>query len=133
MKNQIKSKEIYRYVFAVAVIIAGIILSYFNIGKEFLGFNSVGSWLIYIGFIMIAVITLQLFMNKKRVVDERMMFVATKASRITFLGLIIVAFIIMIIDGIKTITIPYSIFMSYLICFLMIIYFISYKILLRKY
>lgn len=133
MKNKIQTREIYRYLFAVIILVTGILLNYLNIGKEFLGFSSVGNWLIYISFVMIAIITLQLFVNKKRIVDERMMYIATKASRITFLALIITAFIIMIIDGINPIKIPYSLSMSYLICFLMIIYFISYKILLRKY
>lgn len=126
-----KKNSVWRYSFATILIIAGIILSYLKIGNEFLGFSSVGSWLIYVGFIMLAIVTLQLMSNKKRIVDERMQFVATKASRITFMGIILFAFIIMIIDGIKPISIAYSYFMSYLICGIVLIYVISYKILLR--
>lgn len=131
MKAKISSREIAKYVFVLFVMIAGIILDYFNLGKEFLGFDSVGSWLVYISLVMIAIITLQLFLNKKKVVDERMIFIANKAMRIAFLALVVFAFLIMIFDGIKTITIPYHLFMAYLVSGLMIVYFISYKILLR--
>jgi hypothetical protein len=130
MKN--KTRLGLKYGFAVFLIIAGLILMYLKIGEEFLGFSSVGSWLIYVGFVMLAIITLQLISNKKRIVDERMEFVATKAARITFLALIIFAFLIMIIDGIKPITMPYSYFMSYLISGIVFIYFISYQVLLKR-
>jgi hypothetical protein len=130
MKN--KTRLGLKYGFAVFLIIAGLILMYLKIGEEFLGFSSVGSWLIYVGFVMLAIITLQLISNKKRIVDERMEFVATKAARITFLALIIFAFLIMIIDGIKPITMPYSYFMSYLLSGIVFIYFISYQVLLKR-
>jgi hypothetical protein len=130
MKN--KTRLGLKYGFAVFLIIAGLILMYLKIGEEFLGFSSVGSWLIYVGFVMLAIIILQLISNKKRIVDERMEFIATKAARITFLALIIFAFLIMIIDGIKPITIPYSYFMSYLISGIVFIYFISYQVLLKR-
>ena len=133
MKNRLTTKELYRYGFALIVLVLGLLLSYFKIGNTFLGFSSVGTWLIYIGFIMLAIITLQFFSNKKRIVDERMIFIANKAMRFTLLSLIIIAFIIIVIDGVNTITIPYHLFMAYLICLLLIIYVISYKILLRKY
>lgn len=135
MKNkQDKNKKrnlIWRYSFATLLIIFGIVLSYFNIGDEFLGFSSVSLWLIYVGFVMLAVISLQILSKKKRIVDERMEFIATKASRITFIGIILFAFIIMIIDGIKPIEFAYSYFMSYFICGIVLLYIISYKILLR--
>ena len=121
----------WRYAFASVVIMAGLLLAYLKIGNEFLGFSSVGSWLIYVGFIMFAVITLQLITKKKRVVDERMLFVATKASRITFLGIILFAFVVMVIDGIRPITIPYWYFMSYFLTGMTLLYFIAYKVLLR--
>ena len=127
------TRMFWRYGFALAVIIAGIILNNFSIGRAFLGFASVGNWLVYVGFVMLAVITLQLISNKKRVVDERMEFVATKAARITFVFIILAAFIIMIVDGVKAITIPYSYFMGYLISAIVLVYFVSYKILLKRY
>ena len=136
MKKQtkIKSRELMKYSFSLLMIIGGLILNIFEIGKnEFVGFSSVGSWLIYIGFIGIIIITLKVFTNKNRIVDERMIFIANKAMRITFLALVIFAFLIMILDGINKITTPYHLFMSYLICGLMFVYFISYKILLRFY
>jgi len=126
-----KKSLIWRYSFAIILIILGIILSYLNIGNEFLGFSSVGFWLIYVGFIALAVVTLQLTLNKKRIVDERIEFVAIKAARITFIGIVLFAFVIMIIDGIRPINIAYSYFMSYLICGIVLLYLISYKILLK--
>ena len=130
-KNINKKNSVWRYGFAIILIFAGLIVSYLNIGKEFLGFSSVGSWLIYVGFIMLTIVTLQLMSNKKRIVDERMQFVATKAARITFIGIILFAFVIMVIDGIQPINIAYSYFMSYLICGIVLLYLVSYKILLR--
>lgn len=128
-----KKQTTWRYVFAFLVIALGIILEAVGVGKNFLGFESVGTWLIFVGFIMLVVITLQKISNKKRLVDERMISLAYKASRVTFVGIIFAAFAIMIIDAINPIKIPYSMFMSYFICFMLIIYFFSYKILERKY
>ncbi len=130
-KNR-KKNLILRYSLATLLIISGIVLSYLKLGNEFLGFSSVGLWLIYVGFVMLAVISLQILSKKKRIVDERMEFIAAKASRITFMGIIIFAFIIMVIDGIKPIDFAYSYFMSYFICGIVLLYAISYKILLRS-
>lgn len=77
---------------------------------------------------MIVIITLQMLFKKKRIVDERMEFIAAKASRITYIFIILFAFVIMIVDGIKAIELPYSYFMSYLICAIMIVYLLAYKI-----
>jgi len=41
------------------------------------------------------------------------------------------SFVITIIDGIKTINVPYHLFMSYMVCILLLIDIISYKLLLR--
>jgi hypothetical protein len=133
IKNQLKTKGIIKYSFSLFVIILGLIFEYNSVGKGFLGFSSVGSWLIYIGFVMVVVITLQIFMNRNKIVDERMIFISNKAMRIVFIALVIFGFFIMVLDGINTITTPYHLFMAYLISFIMIIYFISYKILLRIY
>jgi len=130
MKNE--KKLIWgRYVFALILIALGLFLMHKNIGQEFLGFESIGNWLIYVGFIMLAIITLQAISNKKKIVDERMESIAYKASRITFLLMIIAAFVIMVIDGIKTIQIPYHLFMSYAMAYMMLIYFVAYKIIER--
>ena len=120
-----------RYSFALATIILGVILEYLEIGQKFFEFNSVGTWLIYVGLVMIAVITLQIFVNKKKVIDERMMLMAYKSSRVTFVVMLLTAFIIMIIDGISPITTPYSLFMSYIISYMVAVYFFAYKILER--
>ena len=133
MKKSKTKQAAWRYSFAIALIIIGIILGNLNIQKEFLGFSGVGIWLIYVGFVMLAVTTLQLLSNKKRIIDERMNLIALKTARIVFLLLIISAFTIMVWDGIKTIQMPYSLFMSYFICGLVFAYFVIYKILERYY
>lgn len=128
---KIKKTLIARYTFALATLLLGATLEYFKIGKEFFEFSSVGTWLIYVGFVMIAVVTLQASREKKKIVDERMISIGNKASRITFVVILLTAFTTMIIDGIKTIKLPYSLAASYLICYMILIYFISYKILER--
>jgi len=122
------------YGIASSMLILGLLLNYFNLGtSNFAGFSSVGNWLIYLAFVGLMISTVIALSKKRRAVDERMEFISTKALRITFLSLFVASFIIVIIDGIKAITIPYHMFMSYLVCGLLIIYFITYKILLRFY
>ena len=128
-----KKKQIFwKYGFAIIIILAGLVLNYKNIGKEFLAFSSVGNWLIYVGFVMLVMITLQLANKKKRIVDERMQLIGMKTSRITYVFIILTAFVVMVIDGIKTITIPYSQFMSLFVCAIVLVYFVSYKIFEKK-
>jgi uncharacterized membrane protein len=134
MKNKNSRKNTTaRYIFAFVILAAGIILEALNIGDEFLGFESVGEWLIYVGFIMLVIITITLISKKKRIIDERMEKIAYQASRISFLAIIIGAFIIMIADGIKPIEISYSMFMAYLISGIVLVYLISYKIIEKFY
>jgi len=128
-KNKLQTTR--RYAFAVITLALGIALNFLEIGKDFLGFQSVGNWLIYVGFVMLAIVTLQLMSNKKKIVDERVKFIAYKASRLTFVLMILAAFSIMIIDGVKAITTPYHLFMSYMIMYMVLVYLISYKILER--
>ncbi len=133
-KKYFSKKQAYaRYAFALGVLIFGIILNYLNIGENFLGFSSVGNWLIFVGFIMIAVITLTFLKNQKRIIDERMEKIAYQASRITFLFIILGAFVVMVWDGIQPIQIPYSTFMSQMVAWIMIVYIASYKILDKYY
>lgn len=122
---------VWRYIFSAIIILVGAILESYSIGKEFLGFSSIGSWMIYVGFIMLAVITLQAFLKKEKIVDERMKFISQKASALTFSLIVYFSFIIMIIDAINPLPIRYSLFMSYFICGIILVYAISYKIISR--
>lgn len=133
MKN--KTRVTIMYSLALVWIVLGLLLNHFNLGSsDFQVYGSVGTWLIYMGFIGIIIATVKLLVHKKeRVVDERMEFVAAKSLRMTFLCFFIAAFVIMIIDGINPITTPYHLFMSYLVCVILVIYIIAYKILLRFY
>ena len=123
----------WRYAFAIIVLLAGALLSSLGVGQAFLGFSSVGAWLLYIGCVMLAIITLQYIIKKKRVVDERMEFVAARASRITFVAIILFAFAVIVMDGIKPITVSYAYFMSYFISGIVLVYVLSYKVLLKRY
>lgn len=132
-KEKINKKNlIWKYTFTSLLILIGIILTVLKIGDGFLGFPSIGLWLLYVSFIMLAITIFQPLSNKNKVIDERMQFVATKSAKITFSSVILFEFGIMILDGIKPITIPYSYFMSYLICGTLLVYVISYKILWRS-
>ena len=130
MKN--KKQAVWKYLFGIVIILAGLILNYKNMGMEFFAFSSVGNWMIYIGFVILGVITLQLIFSKKLRIDERIQIIEMKSTRITYLFTILAAFVIMIIDGIKPITISYQYFMSYLICGIVLVYFLTYKILERR-
>lgn len=123
------------YGWGILVLLSGLLFNYFNIGSpNFQIFGGIGNWLIYIGFIGLIIASFKTLIKKKpKVVDERMAFIASKASRVAFTALFITAFAVIIIDGIKTIMIPYHLFVSYLICFILIVYFVSYRILLKFY
>lgn len=119
------------YGFAVIFLLVGSILKYFNIGSpDFTIAKSVGDWLIYIGFAEATIATI-FVIRKAKQVDERMKYFATKAQSISFLALILGAFVVIVIDGIQSIVIPYHIFMSYLICYVLLVYAVTYKILIR--
>lgn len=128
------NKIAYNIGFSVLVIIAGAILETLNIGSsEFLGFTSVGNWLVYVGLVGLAIVAIRGIAKKDRKVDERMYFIANKANRVTFLVVIIGSFVIMVWDGIQRITMPYSLFMSYFVCGVIMAYVIAYKVLVRMY
>ena len=129
-----KSKgTILRYGMSVLFLALGVLFNSFNVGsRNFLSFGSVGNWLIYIGFVSLMIVTIRTLSKKERKVDERNYFIAAKANRITFIMIILAAFIIMVCDGIKTITLSYHMFMSFFVCGIILAYFVSYKI-LEKY
>jgi len=132
MENKTRAKIMYG--FAIVMLVMGLLFNYFNLGSSnFQIYGSVGNWLIYLGFVGLIIATVRAISRKRKTVDERMEFIATKSLRISFLFLIGLSFIVMIIDGIKTITISYHIFMSYLVSAMLMVYFIAYKILLKFY
>ncbi|MCW8965983.1 MAG: DUF2178 domain-containing protein [Candidatus Pacearchaeota archaeon] len=129
-----KKSLAYKYLFSAGFILFGLILNFFKIGiGHFAGFNSVGSWVIYAGFLIAIIATIIYKRKKKKIIDERMEKIGYHASRLTVAIFFISLFILMIVDGIYQITIRYYLFISYIICFYLIIYFIAYKILERKY
>ncbi|MFA5357828.1 MAG: DUF2178 domain-containing protein [archaeon] len=127
-----KMRMTLKFGWGLSLIIIGLLLNQLNIGTNtFSGFDSVGTYLTYIGFLGLIIIGISEAWRKKRVVDERMEYVAAKALRITFVCTIIAAFLIIVADGINPITLPYHLFVSYAICGTLIIYFVSYNVLLR--
>ena len=127
-------RRIIKYGFASALLILGLVLNYFNLGTQvFTVYGSVGSYLAYMGFMGLIVATLTEMWRKDKITDERMQFVATKALKSTFLCLVLAAFVIIVADGISPITMPYHLFMSYLVAGILAAYYISYQVLLRRY
>jgi len=81
----------------------------------------------------LAVIGLGGIFRRKQVRDERMECVSAKAMRVTFIIFVIVAFALMALDGISPITMPYHLFLSYLLCGMLAVLFLLCKVLLRVY
>ncbi len=103
-------------VFAFIMIVAGVIIELATTSKgNFFGFNSVGSYLIYIGTIFLLITIGYALFKKEKKIDERVMMHGYKAGKITYAILILTTFIIMVIDGIKPINIPMHMMMAYLI------------------
>lgn len=131
VSRQINTKRTFKFksIWAIGLIVVGILLSLFEMGVDgFLGFPSIGIFLIYIGIIGMVIALIPMISNKKKIIDERAEHIGYKASRVTTLALIIILFITVVIDGINTITVPYYLYASFLTCFYVICYLLSYKI-----
>jgi uncharacterized membrane protein len=129
---EMNARTTLKYSFAALLIVLGLAFNYFALGtKAFLGFGSLGNYLLYIGFVALIIVTIQAFWTRHRIVDERMLHVANKANRIAFLSLFILAFAIIIADGIRPISMPYHLFMAYFVCAILVVYMAAYRILLH--
>ncbi|NPV49667.1 MAG: hypothetical protein HPY60_00510 [Candidatus Methanofastidiosum sp.] len=129
-----KKGMIYRVIFIAILMVLGITLNLYNIGSnEFFGQSTVGNYLIYIGFVMILVTSISYFKKREKIIDERIEMLRYKAGTMTFMFFIFVAFVIIILDGIQPITMRYSLFISYMVCAILVFYVIAYKVLERKY
>lgn len=127
------TRTIVKYAFGLGLIVIGLLLESFGLGYEsYSTFGSNGSFLIFIGFGVLLLATIQLiWMPREKIVDERMEFVAAKAMRVAFVVFIIAAFILIIIGGITPITMPAYVLVSYIVCLLLLAYVIAYNILLK--
>lgn len=129
-----KKSTISKIIFGTILLLTGLLLNFFKIGtKNFFSYNSVGSYLIIVGILIILISPILFYKRKNKIIDERQEKIGYIASRITFIIIILSYFTIMIIDGIKKITTPYSTFMGNLIIALTLTYIIIYKILEKKY
>jgi uncharacterized membrane protein len=126
-------RQLAKIVFATVLLIAGILINIFFPHKEFFGYSSVGIYLVVCGMLVLTLALLRGFVLKPKSHDERMLLVSLKATRITFVIFVLSAFILMIVDGLKPITLPYSIFLSYFVCFIILCNVITYYILLKYY
>ena len=96
VSKQINTKKTFKFksIWAIGLIIIGILLSLFEIGIEgFLGFPSIGIFLIYIGIIGMVIALIPMISNKKKIIDERAEHIGYKASRVTTIALIITLFL----------------------------------------
>jgi L-asparagine transporter-like permease len=121
-----------QYAFSFCVMIVGIALNHMGIGSTDFIFGSVGNWLIYIGALTALLATVSRFHKKEKIVDERMEKIGYRAYRISAIAFLLLAFSIMVADGISPIEVPYYLSMSYLICFYLVVYGVSYKWLERQ-
>jgi len=122
-----------KYIVAISIIIIGVLFQIFEIGgNQFAGFPSLGIWIIFTGFITMAIVSINVLSKKEKIIDERMEHIGYKASRITTLILIFTLFATMIIDGIYTISTPYYLYASFLVCFYIFSYLIAYKLIERN-
>ncbi|MCC7572490.1 MAG: hypothetical protein KO464_03770 [Candidatus Methanofastidiosum sp.] len=129
-----KKGMIYRIIFIAVLMISGMLLNFYNIGEnELFGYSTVGNYLIFIGFVMILATAMIYFTKREKIVDERIEMLRYKAGTMTFMVFIFVAFAIIILDGIQPITMRYSLFISYMVCAILVFYVIAYKVLDRKY
>ena len=120
--------------FALVLIAIGLLLNHYGLGSpEFTIFGSIGSYLVYIGFVMLLITAVRQISGKKKKTDERMEFVAAKASGVTMVFMILGAFAVVLLDGIQPITMPYHLFVSYSVCVILLFYMISYYVLMRRY
>ena len=123
----------FKSIWGIALIIIGIILSVMGVGVDgFIGFPSIGIFLMYIGIIALVLSLITLKSNKIRIIDERAEYIGYMASRVTTLILITSLFVTMVIDGVSKITVPYYLYASFLICFYVLCYLISYKLIELK-
>jgi L-asparagine transporter-like permease len=130
MKEKFDTVLIKKGICSLILIVIGIILNVFIETKEF-GFKSVGSYLICIGILFLIILAFYRFLHKDNIIDERTYLIANKTGKLLYALFILSAFIIMIIDGINPINIPYYVMMTYFIMgstiFGMIIYHIFSK------
>ena len=133
-KKIVKKKSmICRYSFGALLLIVGIILNITDIGQsEFFSYNSVGSYLIFVGILVLILATIILFRKKKKIVDERAEKIASKAMAWVWYSIFLGGFIVMILDGIFHFNVVLSSFVSYAICMILLVYVIAYKIIERK-
>jgi len=122
-----------KYAAAIGIILIGILFQIFEIGgNNFAGFPSLGMWIIFTGFITTAIISMNVFSKKEKIIDERMEHIGYKASRLTTLLLILALFATMVIDGIQPLNTRLYMYASFLISFYIFTYLLSYKLIERN-
>ncbi len=127
----------FSYAFGLVVIAVGFVLDVLGIkgNEELSGLGGVGNWLIMVGVVALFVATLRAFkiLGKRNQVDERVEFIAARASRFAFMVFLLIAFAIMVADAVHPITTSLFMLMSGLICGMVLAYALAYKALERRY
>ena len=128
-----KKSMICRYSFGAILVILGVVLNITGVGQgDFFSYNSVGSYLIFVGILVLILATMILFRMKKKIVDERAEKIASKAMAWVWYSIFLGGFVVMILDGIFHFNVILSSFVSYSICMILLVYVIAYKIIERK-
>lgn len=135
VSKKVETKKIIfsKYIFALTIIVLGILLNLLKIGmNEMFSYSSVGNYLIYCGILITFLVSIRSFFKKEKIVDER-------AERIGYLSMVYVwwviflgGFLFIILDGIYHFKFSLGLFVSYAICVLLLVYIIAYKIIERR-
>lgn len=134
MKKNIKKNDmaLLKYILGALLVIVGLGLNFFNIGKAILeGYIVLGSMMIYIGSTIILATFLTTVVFKKSIFDERMAQADNKANRIAWWFIYFSISLILYIDSVKPINVPIGSFLLYYLAAISLIRFMSYKIILK--
>lgn len=123
-------RKSYSLIWGAFMLLIGVILEFFKIGGLIFEFGSVGKYLIYVGFIGLIIGVFKLKRKEKKI-DEREYQIALKSNRYTYVILMMSAFFVIIYDGIKPITMPYHLFLSYAVIYSLLVTIVIYYAMLR--
>ncbi|MFH1132926.1 MAG: DUF2178 domain-containing protein [Nanoarchaeota archaeon] len=111
-------------------IIAAAIMLFSRVEAVIFGSMPLAGFLLFVGVVAVAFG----YIREKRPqeADERSWHIVHRASRATFIAMVLSAFAVMLIDSMDAITLRYSYFMAYWVCGMVLVYSISYKLLEKK-
>lgn len=138
-QNEKKKSKKNNVSFRISILIAfiliavGIVLNSMGFNNGFFEFASFGNWIVFLGTMILIVSLINLIFSNKTIVDERTAMIKFKSAQVSYVFFLILAFILMIIDELNPLEIKISYLLSYLICAILIVNFLTYRILNKIY